>query len=185
LYLLQRGIPTSDPMVIGGGGGGGAGEVDGPKKKTTRVKASKLKRRDVRPSSAPAGGGRGAAFGSRVPFTPASDAAVGGTTSRKSSSKRATASSKARAAGGKKKASKGSEEVRFVDIREIDAAAPSGWGGGGIGGEYGDGAIDGDAEALARAVGATLHLRDEYPLEEEEFAEEEIDDDGIVDEFLG
>lgn len=103
-----RGIPTSDPMIIGGGrvGGGGGGddawEADAfaPKKKAARAKAfssatsKKVKRKDVRPSSAPAGGGGAAAFGSRVPFNPAPDAAVAGTVSKKSTSKRPTASSK-------------------------------------------------------------------------------------------
>lgn len=82
-------------------------------------------------------------------------------------------------------------EVRFVDIADINNAAPSGWEstggfGGGGGGGFGDYAEDGDAEALAQAVGATLHVRDHEPPEaRDELSEEEIDDDNIVDKFLG
>lgn len=89
------------------------------------------------------------------------------------------------------KRSKAAEhEVHFVDIAEINAAAPSGWestsGFGGGGGGLGDYGEDGDAEALAQAVGATLHMRDDEPPEaEDELSEEEVDDDNIVDGFLG
>ena len=186
-----RGIPMSDPLTVGADASGGAGEAESaaaPKKKAAKT-VKKIKRKDVRPKSAPAMRTTSAAFGSRVPFTPAEPFPA---PSKKSTSKRSTVSSKAKKKIGKK--SKATEEVRFIDIRE--EGGPSAWeshgdGGGGGGaddyyGGYGD-VADGDAEALARAVGATLHVGDDDHISEEQLTEEEKveEDDDVADEYLG
>ena len=109
--LAARGIPISGPALIGpGGGSGGARSVRSgsgsgnlfldakirvaargatargsvPRMKAASRGSKRLKRKDVRPTSAPAGGrgtdsvGANAAFGSRVPFTPVGETAIGG-----------------------------------------------------------------------------------------------------------
>ena len=177
-----RGIPVAlDPMLMGGGV-----EVPVAKKKKAgtgtkkkkKVVGSVLQRKDLRPKSASsilatARGTVTPAFGSRVPFNPPEEY-VG---SRRPTA--ATASSTARKSTKKKSSKATAAETRFVDIRSSEDAVPSGWGG--YEAEEAMARATESAEALAQAVGASLH----YVEEETEVIGEDFEDERIADAFLG